>query len=111
MQLLTGPQASQTHREHRELGTGGMGALVHPSLPQKSTRMGLEEEEGILTRDQRMPATKVPLEAPTTTILSPEAAHKGGLKQEAATWDLATLGSHPRSGVCRLCPWTGPIPL
>ena len=50
--LLTGSQASQTHREHRELGTGGMGGLwFTPVSAVQSTRMGLEEEEGALTRD------------------------------------------------------------
>lgn len=50
--LLTGSQASQTRREHRELGTGGMGGLwFTPVSAVQSTRMGLEEEEGALTRD------------------------------------------------------------
>ena len=84
--------------------------------------MGLEEEEGTLTRDWRMPEARHPLGAPITTILSQEAAHKGGLRQRlppgiwrhgVLTLALVSAGCHPwdrspsLSKLLPPCVWSG----
>lgn len=102
--LLTGSQASQTHREHRELGTGGMGrgCFGSPqSLQYKAREWDLRRRRGLL---QGTASSKAPPWSPHHHHPLPGGSSQGWTETEAAAWNLTAGGSHPRSGVCRCHP-------